>query len=97
MCARLIGVFAGNPLRVMTNVAVAAVIWADALTVVSIVIVTEPLPTDSAPLIGGTSLAGDSVAVNVGLAAAVVGAVDELPHPAAKSASDATRTGSPFI
>src|SRR6185503_21252261 len=79
MCAMLIGVFAGNPASCATKVAVAAVIVVP-LVVVSNVIVTLPLPDDSAFVIGGFSLAGDSTAVNVGRT--VLGEVDDEPHPA---------------
>src|SRR4051812_14949846 len=63
-----------------TNVAVAAVTLPAESLVVTIVIVAVPLPLASAPVMAGTSLAGDSVATKVGLVG-VVGAVDELPQP----------------
>jgi hypothetical protein len=63
--------------------------------VVSKVIVTFPVPDASAFVIGGTSFAGDSVAVNVGLAGAELGEVDEL-H-AATNASGTSRADRRFI
>src|SRR3954467_8559264 len=80
MCAALIDVPAGNPVMLTTNVMVAAVTLPAESFVVTIVTVAVPLPLASAPETAGTSLAGDSVATNVGLVG-VVGAVDELPQP----------------
>src|SRR3954470_22249172 len=81
MCAALIGVPAGKFDMFTTNVAVAAVMLPAASLVVTIVTVAVPEPLASGPVIAGLSLAGDRVAVNVGLVG-VVGAVDdELPQP----------------
>src|SRR5258707_11473664 len=97
MCAMLIGVPAGNPERFTTNVAVADVTLPAASFVVTRVTVAVPLPAASAPTIAGTSLAGDSVAVNVGLVG-VVGAVeDELPQPDTSTANATTRRDRRFI
>ena len=80
MWRRVIDVPAGNPLMLTTNVMVAAVTLPAVSLVATIVTVAVPLPLASAPVTAGTSLAGDSVATNVGLVG-VVGAVDELPQP----------------
>src|SRR4051794_36958125 len=76
----LIGVPAGKPVRLTTKVAVAAVMLPAASLVVTNVIVDVPLPLASAPVMAGTSFAGDSVATNVGLVG-VVGAVEDEPQP----------------
>src|SRR5471032_766240 len=81
MCAMLIGVFAGNPERLTTKVAVAAVTFPAPSFVVTIVTVAVPLPAASPPTIAGTSFEGDSAAVKVGFVGVVVAAVDELPQP----------------
>src|SRR5437773_4090801 len=97
MCAILIGVPAGKPDRLTTNVAVPAVMLPAASFVTSKVTVALPLPLASAPVIAGTSFAGDSCAVNVGLVGLVgVGEVDEL-HPIDPTASRAARTERRFI
>src|SRR5215472_16509469 len=80
---------AGNPVKFATNVAGAAVMLPAASFVTSNVIVTVPLPEASGPTIGGTSLDGNSVAVNVGFVGED-GDVDDEPHPAARNASAAS-------
>src|SRR5712691_10818503 len=84
MCERMIDVFAGKPDKFTTNLAVAAVMFLSA----SHVMVTLPLPPDSAFAIGGTSFDVRRSAVNVAMLE-IVGAVDEVPppQPAATSAS----------
>src|SRR5436309_12970009 len=66
MCAILIGVPGGKPLRFTTNVAVTAVMLPAESRVRSKVIVELPAPVDSAPLIGGFSFDAFRSAVNVG-------------------------------
>src|SRR4051794_3820265 len=96
MGGALIDVPAGNPVMLTTNVMVAAVTLPAESFVVTIVTVAVPLPLASAPVTAGTSLAGDSVATNVGLVG-VVGAVeDELPQPDTKTPR-ANRRDSRFI
>lgn len=53
MCAALIGVPAGKPVKLTMNVAVAAVICPLEFVVVSNVIVARPLPDASALVTGG--------------------------------------------
>jgi hypothetical protein len=65
------------------------------LEVVSNVIVTLPLPDDSAFEIGGFSLEGDNTAVNVGRT--VLGEVDDPPHAATKKLSAMAKTERCFI
>jgi hypothetical protein len=65
--------------------------------VVSKVMVTLPVPELSAFVIGGTSLAGDSVAVNVGFVGAVLDGEVEDPQPAATNASATIRPEKRFI
>src|ERR1044071_7774348 len=93
----LIGVPAGNPVRVTTKVAVPDVMLPAESFVTSNVIVAVPLPVDSALLTGGTSFAGLRVAVNVGLVGGLFdGEFDEL-HAAVPMAMAATRTVRRFI
>src|SRR2546427_5381270 len=87
MCAMLIGVPAGNPVRFTTNVAVAAVMLFAESRVMSNVMVALPLPLASAPVIGGFSLDVRRSAVNVGLVGVGEVGVLLLPQPAAMSAS----------
>src|SRR5262245_60150475 len=65
MCAMLIGVPAGNPLRFTTNVAVAEVTLPDESFTAFRVMVAVPVPADSGPVTGGVSSDGRSAAVNV--------------------------------
>ena len=90
----LIGVPAGKPLRFTTKVAVAAVTLPALSFVVTIVTVAVPVPVASRRRSAGTSFAGDSVAVNVGLVGVVGDVDDELPQPAAHTprATTAGRT-----
>jgi hypothetical protein len=60
------------------------------------VIVTFPVPDASAFVIGGTSFAGNKIAVNVGFGAAVLGDVDD-PHAVATNASGTIRASARFI
>src|SRR5262245_41654184 len=87
MCAMFTVDPAGNPCRLTTNVAVAAVTLFAASLVTTSVIVAVPETVDSAFVIGGTSLAGDNVAVNVGLVGVVGVGELLLLQPAANSAS----------
>src|SRR3954470_23269135 len=96
MCAMLIGVFAGNPDRLTTKVAVAAVTLPAASLVVTIVTVASPRPAASAPTMAGFSFAGNSVAVKVGFVG-VVGAVEDDPQPDTRTPSVATRRDRRFI
>src|SRR5438445_333019 len=86
MCAMLTVEPAGRLLMFTTKVAVAAVMLFAASRVTTKVIVASPLATDSAFVIGGTSLAGDSVAVNVGLVGVVGVGELLLLQPAANRA-----------
>src|SRR5437667_11642573 len=100
MCAMLIGVPAGNPLRLTTNVAVEVVMLPAASFVTSNVIVAVPVPLASAPTMGGTSLAGDSAAVKTGWRETVgfpVADVEFFVHPAARSTSAIAGTDRRFI
>jgi hypothetical protein len=76
----------GNPVRLTTNVAVADVMLPAPSFAVTNVIEAFPLTTDSALVTGGTSFAGDSAAVNVGLVGVVGVGVVELLQPAASNA-----------
>src|SRR6267378_2897224 len=98
MCAMLIGVPAGNPVRLTANVAVEAMILPLASFVTSNVMVAVPVPEASAPTMGGTSLAGDNVALKTGWRE-TVGFVtdDELPQPPARTPSARTMTDRRFI
>src|SRR5256885_1424872 len=87
---------AGKPERFTTKVAVAAVMLPAASFVVTRVIVVLPETVDSALATGGTSLAGDNVAVNVGLVG-VVGAIEELPQPATQNPRAIVRMDRRFI
>src|SRR5579871_474008 len=98
MCPSVTVVPAGNPVRLATNVTDAAVMLPEPSFVVSNVIVTLPLPDASALAIGGTSLAGSSVAVNVGLVGADDdGDVDDEPQPTAMNASAIARADRRFM
>src|SRR5436305_1155906 len=99
MWAMLIVEPAGNPPSVTAKFAVAAVMFPDESFVVFIVIVAVPVTDDSALVIGGTSLAGDSDAVKIGVVLPVVGAVveDELPQPAVSRPSATATTDRCFI
>jgi hypothetical protein len=79
---------AGKPVRLTTNVTVAAVTLPAESLVVTNVIEAVPLTVDSLLVTGGTSFAGERVAVKVGLVGDVLlGVVEELLQPAAQSAS----------
>ena len=83
---------AGKLERFTTKVAVAAVMLPAESFVVTSVIDTLPVTTDSELLTGGTSLAGDSAAVNVGLVGVVdEGDVEELQPTAARASATAMR------
>jgi len=86
MCAMFTDDPAGSPVRLTTNVAVADVMLPAASFAVTSVIDTFPATVDSAFVIGGTSFAGDSVAVNVGFVGVVGVGVVELLQPAARRA-----------
>jgi hypothetical protein len=73
--------------RFTTNVADADVMLPAPSFAVTNVIEAFPLATDSALVIGGTSFAGDSAAVNVGLVGVVGVGVVELLQPAASNAT----------
>src|SRR5262245_30096063 len=66
MCAMLIGVPAGKPVKFTTKVAVPPVMLLFASRVTSNVIVAVPLPEPSESVTGGFSFAGRMSAVNVG-------------------------------
>src|SRR3954467_4734311 len=76
MCAMLMGVPAGNPVKFTMNVAVPPVMLLLASRVTSMVTVTVPLPVDSESVIGGFSFAGLMSAVKVGFVG--LGLVGEL-------------------
>src|SRR6266705_910132 len=100
MWAMFIADPAGKPPRVTANVTVADVMLPAASFVVTNVMLAVPLTPDSAFVTGGTSLAGDNAAVNVGLAAAVglvVADVEFFVHPAARSTIATTGTDRRFI
>src|SRR5262249_24430612 len=97
MCAMLIDEPAGKPVRFTTKVAVAAVMLFAASLVVTNVIVAVPLTVDSAFVIGGTSLAGDNAAGNVGLVGVVGVGELLLPQAAASRASTIAMGGRRFI
>src|SRR5882672_8468787 len=80
MCERMIDVFAGKPDKFTTNLPVAAVMFLLASRVMSNVMVTLPLPPDSAFAIGGTSFAVRRSAVNVATLE-IVGEATEVPPP----------------
>src|SRR5262249_176474 len=65
MCARLIGVPAGKPVRFAVNDAVADVMFPEASFMTLSVMVAVPAPADSAPVTGGVSSDGLSAAVKV--------------------------------
>src|SRR5438093_12250466 len=70
MCAILIGVPGGKPLRLTTNVALAAVTLPAALRVRSKVTVALPPPVASASVMAGLSFDARSSAENVGFGSA---------------------------
>src|SRR5262245_48017057 len=86
MCAMLMADPDGKFERFTTKVAVAAVMLPAESFVVTSVMDTLPVTTDSLLVTGGTSLDGDSEAVKVGLVGVVDGDVEEL-HPTATRAS----------
>src|SRR5262249_52864855 len=88
---------AGNPWRFTTNVAVAEVTLPAASFAVISVMDAVPFTVDSALVIGGTSFAGDSVAVNVGLVGGGLVGVELLLQPAARSASTTAMGDRRFI
>src|SRR5262249_58886372 len=67
MCAMFTADPAGNPVRLTTNVADAAVMLFAASRVTTSVIVELPLTVDSAFVIGGTSLSCHQAALHVAL------------------------------
>jgi hypothetical protein len=87
MCAMLTADPAGNPVRFTTKVALADVMLPAASFAVISVMDAVPFTVDSALVTGGTSFAGDSVAVNVGLVGVGVVGVELLLQPAARTAS----------
>src|SRR4051812_17942582 len=97
MCAMLMVDPAGNPVRLTTKVAVAAVMFPLPSFVVTSVIDALPCTVDSPFATGGTSFAGESWAVNVGLVGVVDGDVEELLHAAAARATATARTDRRFI
>src|SRR5258708_6538 len=98
MCAMLIGVFAGKPLRLTTNVAVPLLMVPDASVVRSNVTVAVPVPVFSPPTMVLVSFEGKSAAVKVGLVGVPVGEVDEeLPHEAANNTIPRIKTLTRFI
>src|ERR1044072_2741306 len=100
MWAMLIEDPAGMPVSVTEKVAVADVTFPDPSLTVSIVTVDVPCTVDSAFVTGGTSFAGESVAVKIvrfGLAEGEVGESESDPHPAANSASATIRIGILFM
>jgi hypothetical protein len=88
---------AGKPVRLTTKVTVAAVMLLAASLVTTIVIVALPDTVDSAFVIGGTSFAGDNVAVNVGLVGVVGVGELLLLQPAASRASTTAMGDRRFI
>ena len=58
--------------------------------------VASPLPPASAPAIGGTSFAGDSVAVNVGFVVVVEGDVDDFEQPSGNQREGDDEQGQAF-
>jgi hypothetical protein len=100
MWAMLIMEVDGNPPSVTANVAAALVMLPAESFVVFSVMLTTPFTVDSTLVIGGTSLAGDSDAVNMFGPTTGVGAGvpdDELPQPAVSSANPTARTDRRFI
>src|ERR1051326_9203833 len=92
MCAMLIADPAGKFDRFTTKVAVAAVMLPAESFCVTSVIDALPVTTDSALVTGGTSFAGDSWAVNVGLVGVEdEGDVDELQPTATRASATAMR------
>src|SRR3954470_11369088 len=73
----LIGVFAGKPLNVTSNVMPADVRLPPASRTTFIWMFAVPLPDASGPVIGGVSSAGDSCATNLMMFGSFVGAVGE--------------------
>jgi hypothetical protein len=83
----VIGVPAGNPLRFTTNVTADVRMLPAASLVTLKVIVAVPVPPASELLIGGTSFAVESAAVNVGCVGEVVVGAEEFEQPTANNAS----------
>jgi len=88
---------AGRLVRFTTKVADADVILPAESFDVTNVIDAVPVATDSAFVMGGTSFAGDRVAVNVGFVGVVDVGVVELLQPAARSAIATATGGRRFI
>src|SRR3954462_9417344 len=88
MCGARTVVPGGNPLRLYTNVPVAAVMVAEASRVRFKVKVPVPRPFASALVMGGTSFAALSAALNTIVFGCVFDGDDGLllPHPAASTA-----------
>src|SRR5436305_8548924 len=97
MCAMFTDEPAGKPVRLTTKVTLAAVMLFAASRVTTIVIVALPLTVDSALVTGGTSLAGESAAVNVGLVGVVGVGELLLLQPAASRASTTAMGDRRFI
>src|SRR3954453_7138903 len=95
MCAMLIGVLAGKPLNVTSNVMPADVRLPPASPTTFIWMFAVPLPHASGPVIGGVSSAGDSCATNLMMFGSLVGAVGEssehAPMASARTAIAQTR------
>src|SRR6476659_3466088 len=97
MCAIFSGVLAGNPLRFTTNVTDTGPVKVPLASLgPSNVMVASPRPPASALVIGGTSLAVESVAVNFG-AAGVDGAVEDFEQPTATNARATANRDKRFI
>src|SRR5712691_8362231 len=97
MCAAVMAVVAGNPVTSTRKFTVPDVM-APVLSLVSVKsMVAAPLPTDSAPAIGGTSLAGKSVALNWKWVSSAGVTGLSLLQPVARTASAARRTERRFM
>src|SRR5689334_18024692 len=98
MCAMLMGLPAGIPVMLTTNVTdTGPVKLPEASRGPSNVIVASPLPPDSSFEIGGTSFAAEREAVNVGFEGVVDGDVDDFEQPEATNARATTNRDKRFI
>jgi hypothetical protein len=90
---------AGNPPSVTAKVALADVTLPALSRVVLSVIVAVPLTVDSALVTGGTSFAGDRLAVKIGLVDGdgVFGLDESLPQPATSRLSAIANADNGFI